>query len=265
MSLITFDETQSNVQFKKLELLKLVNLHVVRVLSTKGHKTYVHWINRVPIECLDKECPICDSNTIIRAENPNTFYNIEGYYRRQQVFYLNVMDRTLTKICPNCEYENTAIGNRFTPTCENCGNLIGDVKANPINKIKVLSRGKVFGDELNNIHSNNVDSEGNPIGIQNYDIQIMVDARKQPFAQALLDSNDVVEFSEDELFNLKTAPIQLEADEILEFKRGIALRDIFAARNKDDDMEFPPTETPLDNLEGDLMDEIDSKVQDLIG
>ena len=93
----------------------------------------------------------------------------------------------------------------------------------------------------------------------------MVDARKQPFAQALLENNDEVEFSDNDLFDLETAPIQLEADEILEFKRGIALKDIFASRNKNDAMEFPPVETPLDNLEGNLMDEIDSKVQDLIG
>jgi hypothetical protein len=271
MSLIEFEESKSNTLFKKLEFMKLNNLHVIRVLSTKGYKSFVHWINKIPLECLHEDCPICKDNKVIMIENPKNYYDVVGYYHKQQVFYLNVLDRTPTKVCPNCAYENTVVGNRFSPTCTGCGNFISDIVSAPINKVKILSRGKTFGDNLNSIHSDNVDDNGTPIGIQNYDIQIMVGANKQPFAQPLLHNNDVItigdgpgKIAESELFDLESAPIKLEANEMLEFRRGISLRDIFALRANDDAMEFP-IKVSEDGLGEGVLEEIEAKVQNLIG
>jgi hypothetical protein len=260
-NLITFDESTGGGSFRKPNFLKLKNLHVVRILSTKGHKTYVHWINNLPIECLNEDCPICSNNQVIIAENPNNFRNISDYHSRNQIFYLNVLDRTPTKICPNCDHENTIIGNRFPPVCEQCGNLLSEVESAPVNKVKILTRGKTFGEDLNSIHANNIDADGQPIGIQNYDIQIMVGANKQPFAQPLLHNDDKVDVPEAELFDLETAPVTLDASQMLDFRRGISLRDIFAAgRNEEETMEFPPK-----GLEDNLVSEISDKAEQLIG
>ena len=238
MSLIKFEQQSfGDKTFRKMEFLKLTNLHTVRILNAPSYTAYVHWINRIPIKCLDDECPICKQNKLIIAENPETFRKVSTYSRKSQTFYLNVLDRTPVKICPNCDHENTVVGNRFPAVCEGCNSLITDVVSAPVNKVKILSRGQTFGEDINNIYNRNVDDAGNVIPIYNYDIQIMVGSNKQAFPQELINNNDVVTVDPSELFDLESAPISLGGAEMLELQRGVSLKDIFAARTANDEEE----------------------------
>lgn len=261
MSLIAFKTVKApSTLFKRPVFLKLTAVHVVRILDTKGHVTDVHWINRIPIECLKDDCPICKNNLLVKAENPNNFWTVSSYSRKAPTFYLNVLDRTPTKVCPNCEHENTIIGNMFSPTCKGCGGLITNVADNPVNKIKILSRSQTFGDELNRINDTNLGQDRNKLGIQNYDIQIMVGSNKQPFAQALLDRNDAISYNKEDLFDLPEVPIKLTASEILDFQAGTSLKDIFASRNT----EVKPA-SKTQGLNSKLLADVEADITSLLG
>ena len=270
MSLIKFEQRSfGDKTFRKMEFLKLTNLHTVRILDAPSYTTYVHWINRVPIKCLDDlladtgttadGCPICKQNKRIIAENPETFRKVSTYSRKAQTFYLNVLDRTPVKICPNCNHENTVVGNRFPAACESCNSLITDVSSAPVNKVKILSRGQTFGEDINSIYNRNVDDTGTVIPIYKYDIQIMVGSNKQAFPQELINNNDVVTVDPSELFDLESAPISLDGAEMLELQRGVALKDIFAARTASDD------EAPVESLNDVEEGKIRSSVIKLLG
>lgn len=262
MSLFKFERTEYDPDFKKTVFMRLVSLHTIRVLSEKSFVTFLHWINRVPIKCLGDDCPVCKQNKLIILENPNTFRKVSTYSARRQTFYLNVLDRTVVKVCTNCGAENLMVANRFPPTCESCSILINDIEPASLNKVKVLSRGITFGEDLNNIHMSYVNDAGDIIGIKNYDVQIMVGANKQPFPQAVLTSNDKVDVPDSELFDLESAPISLEGDEMLDLQRGVSLKDIFAARSSDDvEVESETVEV----LEDAMIEKLTSNVQSLMG
>lgn len=266
MSYIDFDEKfeEKKSQFKRTEFLKLSGTHIIRVLPGKAYVTYLHWVNRVPLLCLEDECTLCKQNDVIRSENPDTYWKVKGYYRKSQTFYLNVLDRTPTKVCGNCGAENIVVGNVFPPTCSSCNAFITDVEAKPINKVKVLTRGKDLWDDITRIHKTNVQVNGEPIGITNYDLQIIVGSNKRPFPQALLNNNDVVEIDEEQLYDLEKAPITLLPDEMLEVHRGVSLKDIFASRANDDELDFGPPEE-VDEVSKDLEEELANKVAELMG
>jgi len=265
MSLIQFEKVNTGeVTFRKIDFMKLTSLHIVRILNAPSYTAVLHWLNRIPVKCLGDGCPICVQNKSIIADNPETFRKVSTYSRKAQTFYMNVLDRTPAKVCPNCNHENTAIGNRFSAACGECNSLITDVKPTPVNKVKVLSRGVTFGEDLNGIHNSNLADDGSIIGIHNYDVQIMVGSNKQPFPQALLNNNDKVEIDESELFDLESAPIVLEPDEMLDLQRGVSLKDIFAARSVSDTEDFGPALNG-GTLEGETTAKIEENVLNLLG
>jgi hypothetical protein len=72
-----------------------------------------------------------------------------------------------------------------------------------------------------------------PIGIRNFDLGVLVMGGKTtPAVSPLESNNDVVEVSDDDLFDLERAVIVLEEDEVYALLRGARLTDIFAARRE---------------------------------
>lgn len=229
---------------KKKEFLKLsVGNHVIRLLpGTQGfYITYTHWINRTNLECLGDECPICNNNKRIIAENPDNFRDVPGYSRKRQVFYVNVLDRTLAKTCPSCGEVHKAVAGTFPSVCSACNAVMVDVKTEPLNKIVILNRGSELYDNIKAINNAILDENGEKIGVENYDLMIMVPPKtKRPVAQGLPHQNDEVDVPDDELFVLEEAPLHFEPDEINAFMRGASIKDIFAARRAEETADDEP-------------------------
>ena len=222
---------------KKKQFLRLTpGNHVIRLLPGEQgfYITYTHWINNANIECLDDECPICMNNKRIIAENPDNFREIKGYSRRRQVFYVNVLDRTPAKICPSCGEIHKGVGGNFPSACSNCNAVLVNEQAKPLNDLAILNRGSELYENLKSINNENLDELGEKIGIENYDIMIMVPPKtKRPVAQGMPHQRDEVTMPEEELFNLEEAPLKLSADEVNKFLRGASLKDIYAMRRAD--------------------------------
>lgn len=233
MPIANFSTPKSN--FKKTEFIDLSQgLHFIRILTEQAVVHDTHYVRNLTIKCLGEECPVCQNNTRLRAENPREKNpsNIPGYSGRRQVAYVNVLDRTPTKVCPQCSTEVKRTNNMFPASCPKCNALLNTVQAQPLNKVKVLSKGKQFFDQVE-FHNATVLDEATqtPIGINNYDLSVMVMGQKTPpVVSALPDRNDAVAVVEDTLFDLQKAIISLDADEIHQLLRGVRLSDIFAAR-----------------------------------
>jgi len=230
-------EQVSNFDGKKKVFLRLKpGNHTIRLLPGEQgfYITFTHWVNNANIECLDDECPICSNNKKIIAENPDNFRDIKGYSRKRQVFYVNVIDRTPSKVCPSCGEVHKAVGGNFPSVCSNCNAVLVNEKTQPLNNLAILNRGSELYENLKSINNANLDEFGEKIGIENYDIMIMVPPKtRRPVAQGLPHQNDAVSIPEEELFNLEEAPLKLSADEINRFLRGASLKDIYAMRRAD--------------------------------
>jgi len=239
MSFIEFKSKDMEIgeTFKKTLFMKLTGKNIVRVLDGKNlptfHTAFVHWIRNLPLECLEDECHVCKNNKRIIAENPENFRKVPSYSRKQEIFYVNVLDRTPVKTCPECGAENESVNGRYLSQCK-CGVLITEVPVMPCNKVKILTRSKALGNELNAIDNRILDANGDRIGITNFDIQILLGQNNRAFAAEMEYSNDVVDIPEEELFDLRKTPIQLSPDEMYDYLKGTALKDIFASRGSEE-------------------------------
>lgn len=233
---------------KKKEFLKLTaGNHIIRLLpENEGfYITYTHWIHRANIECLGDECPICRNNKRIIAETGDNYRNEKEYSRRRQVFYVNVLDKTLAKVCPSCgEIHKPLMGN-FPSVCSSCNAMLVNVEPKPLNKVVILNRGVELYDQLKTINSSVLDGDsGERVGIDNFDVMIMVPQKtKRPSASPLPHQNEKVEVPDSELFSLEDAPLHLEAGEIKSFLNGATLKDIFATRRANSAVEEEVEET----------------------
>jgi len=222
--------------FKKVEFLSLpIGQTTIRVLSKRDEvfHTDSHYVKGVSIKCLGEDCPICENNRRIIVENPESFRSIQGYSPKSYRFAVNVLDKSPVKICPSCGAEVKKIQNSFPAVCPDCNRPIVSVQETVLNKVKVLSKGKTLAEQLNAINDSILDQNGTPIGINNYDIVLLVSGsgREQTITPIPLpDKNDVTSVPSENLFDLSKSVVTLTVDEIMDLQKGISLRDIFAAR-----------------------------------
>lgn len=220
--------------FKKVEFIDLPQGQtIIRILSENVYQYYTHYVNGVYVKCLEDGCPICASNRKIFVENPNTFRDIKEWNRRTERYAMNVLDRTLVKICPNCKAENKKVNNTFPVVCKSCNNVITTVEPAPLNKVKILSKGVTLKDQLKAIKASVLDPEGTPTSLTKFDIALSVSGsgKETTITPVPLTANmEVVEIEESALFDLTKSVIELTADELVELRRGVSLKDIFAIR-----------------------------------
>lgn len=228
---MSFANVQTNTSPKttvrKLQYMALTpGAHRLRILDTEALSVKTHFLNNSSVKCLDDDCPICANNKKIIMQFPDTFREQSGYNRYSVRFFVNVLDRTPAKVCPDCgkEYKNLAA------TICTCGKVLGEVA--PLNKVKILSKGSgLFGD-LDNIDKSIMKDNGEPVGITNYDINIIVNGSGRDVKYTAIpdtSKNDVIALSE-ELFDLSKAVLTLSPDEMLDVQRGVTIKDIFASR-----------------------------------
>jgi hypothetical protein len=228
-------QKQFTGDFKKVEFIKLSpGMNQIRILDSNAYSVDVHYVGGINIQCLGEDCPVCRNNKKIIFENPKDFRNIKGYASRRQLFIVNVLDRSLVKICPNeaCKEEVKAINGIFPTQCPKCGGLLHTVQPHPLNKVKILSKGVELFSSLNAFEVAINDAEGNPIGLTNFDIMLSVSGNKKesPTPIPNTNANDVLEIPEDQLFDREKVVLKFSPEEIADLQRGVALRDIFAAR-----------------------------------
>jgi len=213
--------------------------HLVRILGD-FRKVYTHWIKRanVVLECLDEDCPICLNNRRIIAENPDNFSRVPGYVSRSERHYMNVLDRTDVKVCPEClEEVKKEVSGKFPVVCSD-GHMIVEVEVIPSNKIKIANVSKTNALRLKDHQLSTLDESGEPIGLENFDIVFMVTRgaeRKDIVPMPIKDNDDKVEVPEDALYDLENVVVKLDADEIIQLAKGVSLRDIFLARRAESD------------------------------
>lgn len=236
---------QSDRKYKRTEFMVVSNgAHTIRVLNEQA-KTYpTHSFNngKATILCLEDNCPICANNKKLIMQFPDNFRDQPGYCKVTYKFFVNVFDKTPTKVC-KCgkEWKN------LQQTVCSCGEVLPE--AHPLNKVKVLSKGITLRDDLGSVEKAILDESGTPIGLTKYDVVLMVtgagtrDAKATPVPRT--EANQPVDLGEQELFDLNKVVITLEPSEMLDVQRGISLKDIFSARRGKEESVEPivPQET----------------------
>lgn len=216
--------------FKKVEYIELTpGAHTIRILNDKALDVDTHYLGRVSVRCLGEDCPICANNKAIISNFPKDFSKQPGYNKRTERHYVNVLDKTPAKVCPNCGKEHKDVSMLFCT----CGTQLPQ-HASPLNKVKLLAKGRTLFEHLETIHNTMLDAEGTPIGVNNFDITIVVsgsgrDVTYTPIPNPAANAA-VPDEVKAEMYDLDKAIISLEASEMLDLQRGTSLKDIFSAR-----------------------------------
>jgi hypothetical protein len=236
-SLFDITEYPKSQDFKKVQYFKSsVGNRTVRLLQPeKNYKAFAHYIKQTYVECLGKdECPICANNVKIKAQFGKEAKD-HGVIWPIQRFAVNVLERTPTIICPKCANENYAgMNGRFSPACTACGTILAPAKPEPLNKVKLLSGGVELFSMINGYNESQLDEQGNPLGVANFDLNLMgikqADGKIKVTPIPMPFQNDKVEVPEEELFDVKASLLHFTASEIGDLERGVKIKDIFAAR-----------------------------------
>lgn len=230
MSFTPIPENKSTFSTRKTEYLALVPGNtVIRILDPDYFSVETHFINRTSVECLGDECPICKNNRKIILENPETFRDISGYSPRSRRYFVNVYDKTPAKVCPQCGAEIK----QDIPTCPSCNTIITAVERKPLDKVKVLAKGKQLFEQLIALEQVIVDETGTPRGLTNFDITLVTAGAGKTATCTPIFTGNVgapVFVEKPDLFDLHNAVIKLSEDELHDFQSGVSLKDIFAAR-----------------------------------
>jgi len=107
------------------------------------------------------------------------------------------------------------------------------VKPVRLDKVKLLRLGNDLIHDLNSVEKSVCDIEGNPLGLMNYDIALVVEGtgtKKRVTPVPSPSSNEVLSISPEQLFNKEDSIIVLTPDEVQDHLRGVSLKDIFASR-----------------------------------
>jgi len=246
--------------FKKIEFIDLPQGQTtIRLLSKSFFEFYNHYINGVYVECLGTDCPICASNAQLIMENPQNFKDIKGYSPRNHRYAVNVLDKTVVKICPKCKAEFKKSGNAFPSTCTKCDTVIINEPEQVLNRVKVLSKGPTLTEQLKALQQTVLNASKEPLGVTNFDIVLYVTGSGKSTTITpipLTNETAPVEVSDEQLFDLEKAKLSLTMDEIKDVMRGVSLKDIFAARKATSDEKFMEKEhkSVAENVSQTVMD-----------
>lgn len=232
---------KASTQTKKIQYFKFVTgPNPVRILDPIAVDTKVHYINGAYVKCLDDDCPVCAQNRKIYASNPEGYRDDKNYHSYTYRYLVNVLDKGLAKICPNCGMEIKGAGALL---CPGCNAPIAGVEAKPLNKVKVLSSGSTLFNNLNAIESSILNDKGEVIGWINYDVTIVVSGTGKSMTKTPL-VTDKGEYSapvlgpEDTLFDLSKSVLALEVAEMEDLMRGVSIKDILTARTLSTSSDF---------------------------
>lgn len=232
---VKYNKGESN--FKRIEFMQTAaGAHTIRILQPQVKTLPTHYFDttKSSVLCLEDECPICANNKKLYMQFGKDAVKQGGYNRQAWRFFVNVLDKTVAKVCA-CGKEYKDIRN----TICTCGEVLPAPA--PLNKVKVLSKGLPLRDDLASIGDAIRDSEGNPISLMSYDIVLMVSGSGRETKTTPVPRTDLNEPTPEglELFDLDKAVVALKPDEMLAVQRGVSMKDIFTAR-KDGETKLDP-------------------------
>ena len=268
----TNTEQRERKEFQKVNYLKLnAGNHVVRFIEKPedARLVYTHYVGgKYTVECLGDDCPVCDNNKKIIFEHPEDFRDVPGYSPQSRRFLINVLDRTLVKVCPSCQEEVVPLsGKNYPATCPACRSFLTDVAPVPSNKVKLLSFGVELAQRLNSIESSICDVQGDPVGLTNFDIVFAVEGagrKKVTTPIAAANRNDPVDVPEEAFQDKDNAVMHLEANEILDLLRGVSLKDIYASRRSKEVLTSEAVTEALTDVKSSAKEDVKSAIDSIL-
>jgi hypothetical protein len=245
-------------KYRKTDYLKLdEGEHTVRVLDTRETKHYTHYVGFAYVKCLDDECPICQNNKRILFDHPEDFREVKGWNPRRDRYYINVIDKTPTKVCSKCATEATV----SSAACPACGTVLGD--AAPLNKVKVLTGSRRLFEDLKVLYKTVRDEGDNIVDIRLYDWILVTRGKKtdkvtSPSPRYYPNKAVLPEFNPEDLFDLSRCAIELNPTEMLDLFNGASLKDIFTMRRASKQEDTTTIETSED-----ISEEISASIDDI--
>jgi hypothetical protein len=248
-------------QFKKTEFIDLpAGNHSIRLIDSEAFNIFTHYVRNAYIQCLGEDCPVCKSNKQIILTNPKDFKQVPGYSSRTERYLTNVLDRTPAKLCPTCGKYTKKVGQTYPTTCA-CGAVLVGVTEAPINKVRVLAKGKDLFSQFNVLETTVLDASKEPIGINNFDITLVVSGTGRDtkiIAVPMTSSNDVVEVPEEDRFDVENVSLKLTEEEIMSLLNGVAVRDILLGRSAN-----VSAEEKVDTADTVLADDVAQSIKDI--
>ena len=269
---MSFADVKQAPVFKKSQFLWLdVGEHLLRVLEENATATDTHFINsrggRATVKCLgDEICPQCAINNQLKLEHPGNYRNIQGWSSASRRHSFNVLDRTEAKTCSKCQATTKPRGGQFPSTCPECGTFLSEVKPLPINKVCLVTVSDTVGKDINRITKSILDANREPLPLTSYDLLISVETGRKGREMTVIAQpqlNDVVNV-EEELYDTATAITTLSKEEMIEFIRGVSIRDLFVARGSST-LEVGTTSAKEEKKVAELAEDAEDMIKKLFG
>jgi len=207
--------------------------HTIRILDEDVPAQLCYWFGSGHVKALGADDPQAIQNKRIRMENPDNYKKVKGYRGLNIRYFMNVLDRTPVKVCPECGKEVKAIGGEFANICPVCqkGEL-KDVEVAPLNEVRVIQGGKTLFEQFVEKQRTTTDEDGNEIGVQNFDItlQVVGTGNKRQSIALVGDGRDEVEVPPEQLYDVTKILPEVSFEEMEKLVSGVSLRDIFAGR-----------------------------------
>lgn len=240
--MIDFDIRERQT-FEKTNFLDLdYGMHVVRLIE-KPTVIFTHYVpSKGSFRCLGEDCPVCKNNDGLRREHGSEAYKMPGWNSAQERHYVNILDRTMVKVCPNCGNEvKKNIMFQYPPQCPKCNTFVTEVVETVSNKVKMVNLSPKVIKQLAEYQKNILDENKEPLGIMNFDVVLMVTKQvdksgkeKKDIVALPKDPIDKTEINFDELEEFKYDPfnsvINLTVEEVISLLSGVSMKDIFTAR-----------------------------------
>lgn len=245
-----FDTPKSESKFSKSNIKdyitpeydKQIKVQFLLKEGERAKETFTHWIpqgiKKLPVRCLGVNCPICIHNQAIDYDKEN-----KSFINRDRSFVANVMDLTLSKVCPKCE----TINEKSAMKCSNeeCEEKLINVDPSPMNKVRYLEISYTLNERikeyllqaLENLGVNadevtdvNADMSRIPIIIKKYKAGQKTDYMVSPVL------NDPTAVNPDEYmdkrFDLDKVGIHVDINEMLALVNGSSLKEVLDARKE---------------------------------
>jgi hypothetical protein len=251
-----FQLTQRQIStFKKLDYFNQEpGKHYIRFLEPTESAAVIpfHYFvaKKTSLQCLGEDCPVCKNNRRLLIENPGKKWKeIEGLVSTSDRYAINILDRTMVKICPKteCQAEVKAdFTGRFPGTCPYCNSILNQAMAKESGKVKVLSLPRTVAELISDLEAAQLDEAGNPVPVTSYDFELLImqkGNKRETIPQVSRERCDVVEIDKEFYFDTSKAVIKLELAEMDDFLKGTALTDIFAKRSAGKETEVAENDT----------------------
>ena len=233
--------------------------HTIRILDDDVPHHLCYWFGSGHVKALGADDPQATQNKRIRMENPDNFKKVKGYRQLAVRYFMNVLDRTVVKICPECSREVKSIGGEFPNLCPVCSEgKLAAVEAAPLNEVRMLQGGKTLFEQFVEKQLTTKDEEGNEIGVQNFDLNLIVVGvgNKRQTIAMVGEGRDEVSVDAEKLYDTNKMIPEVTLEEMESLVSGVSLRDVLAGRRTDVTTTVVPPDPEVEETADDAVDDL---------